>query len=101
MHSAYESPRKDRSPRMFMCLSLCVCVHTHVSIDVQTCTHKQVVAGGKETLCGLQRWRTPLVTFTAVMLLITAFIDTPTSGAACDDDTHTTHTHTQTVKYVY
>lgn len=76
---------------MFVCV--CVCVHTHVNIDVQTCAHKQVVAGGRETLSGLQRWRTPLVTFTAVMLLFTAFIDTPTSGAACDDDRHT-HTYT-------
>lgn len=69
-------------------------MHPSVNIDILTHTHTQVAARGRETLSRLLCLRTRLVTFTAVMLLFTAFIDTPTSGAACDYDHIHKHTHT-------
>lgn len=72
--------------------------HTCLRTSTHTYTLTQVIARGRETLPPLLCWRTPLVTFTAVMLLFTAFIYTLTSGAgACDDASHT-HTDTHANK---
>lgn len=73
----------------------CVSTHTHS----HTRTYTQVMPRGRENLPSLQRWRTALVTFTAVMLFSTAFIHPLTSGTGtCDNASHThTHTYTHTV----